>query len=173
MMMNFGFLLWFLEHVDDQLAFVLRCWDGKDVPIFLKSQQQLPTCWGFPNLIQLYPVEYRVPGVVFWATLCCSSPLILPEQLHPLEDLKFYTQICQGALSSRTFGLVSYQSLILLLQGGVVGHTMTRILTVEIFSYQYMRMMEQDIIVFIITYGIYVLFPSIPHIWTIYLCRCE
>lgn len=119
MMMNFGFLLWFLEHVDDQLAFVLRCWDGKDVPIFLKSQQQLPTCWGFPNLIQLYPVEYRVPGVVFWATLCCSSPLILPEQLHPFEDLKFYTQICQGTLSSRTFGLVSQQSLILLLQGGV------------------------------------------------------
>lgn len=24
-----------------------------------------------------------------------------------------------------------------------------------------------------ITYGIYVFFPSIPHIWTIYLCRCE
>lgn len=37
MMMNFGFLLWFLEHVDDQLAFALRCWDGKDVAHLYKK----------------------------------------------------------------------------------------------------------------------------------------
>ena len=30
MMLNFGFFLWLLEHVDDQLGFVLRCWVGKD-----------------------------------------------------------------------------------------------------------------------------------------------
>lgn len=33
--------------------------------------------------------------------------------------------------------------------------------------------MGQDTVVFIITYGICVLFPSSPHVWTIYLCRCE
>lgn len=37
MMLNFGFLLWLLEHVDDQLAFVLRCWDGKDVARLFKK----------------------------------------------------------------------------------------------------------------------------------------
>lgn len=48
MMLNFGFLLWLLEHIDDQLAFVLRCWDGKDVARLLKKPTATAYLLGLP-----------------------------------------------------------------------------------------------------------------------------
>lgn len=74
--------------------------------------------------------------MVFWATLCCSSSLILPELLHPLEDLKFYTEICQDTLfSPRTFGLAFSTLHFCFCKVISICDKMTRLLTVEIFSY--------------------------------------
>lgn len=50
LMVHLGVLLWFLEHTDDQLAFVLTHWDGKDVTHLSK---RLCSChlWGFRSLV--------------------------------------------------------------------------------------------------------------------------
>ena len=49
MMLNFGFLLCLLEHIDDQLAFVLRCWVGKDVARLLKKPTATAYLLGLPQ----------------------------------------------------------------------------------------------------------------------------
>lgn len=49
MMMNFGFFLWLLEHVDDQLGFVLRCWVGKDVAHLFKKPIATAYVLGLPQ----------------------------------------------------------------------------------------------------------------------------
>lgn len=75
MMVKFGSQ----KHVDNQLAFAWDLGMEKMLPIFFKKPIATACLLGVPNLIQLYPREYRVPGVVFWATLCCSSAPILPD----------------------------------------------------------------------------------------------
>lgn len=74
LMKNFGFLLWLLEHVDDQLAFVLRCWDGNDVAHLLKKPIATAYLLGLPPTS--FSSTQENTGFLVWS----SGP---PSVVHP------------------------------------------------------------------------------------------